>query len=322
MAFSLAHIELVGWYVDLPWKKALWAAMAAGVVALLVYVRVVVPVLLRRRPWVVEAVTPERGRAWTVWLRPQGHGGLRFAPGQFAWLTLGRDPFVIEDHPFSFSSSAQDHERIAFTIKDLGDFTHTVGEVEPGTRAYVEGPHGAFSIDRYDGEGYVFVAGGVGITPVMSMLRTLADREDMRPHLLLYGAGAWDELTFREELEELRRAPAPAYRLRTVGTEVRAWEGETGRIDAEVLDRHLPSDRAAHRYFVCGPPRDDGRGRAGAPPQRRPLAEHLHGTLRHGLSVPPGGGGTSCVTCTRHGSSSSIAALVVGASLLFAVLRS
>ena len=253
MAFSLAHIELVGWYVDLPWKKMLWAAMAAAVVALLVYVRVVVPVSLRRKPWVGAAVTPERGRAWTVWLRPKGHAGLRFAPGQFAWITLGRDPFVIEDHPFSFSSSAQDHERIAFTIKDLGDFTHTVGEVQPGTRAYVEGPHGAFSIDRYDGEGYVFVAGGVGITPVMSMLRTLADREDTRPHLLLYGAGTWDELTFREELEELRER----LRLRIVYVLSQPgpdWEGETGRIDTDVLDRHLPSDRAAHKYFVCGPP--------------------------------------------------------------------
>ena len=53
--------------------------------------------------------------------------------------------------------------------------------------------------------GCVFVAGGVGITPVMSMLRTLADRGDERPLLLIYGSKDWDSITFREELDELKK---------------------------------------------------------------------------------------------------------------------
>ena len=73
VAFALTHVELVGWYVDLPWKKALWAAMALAVIGLLIYVRFVVPSLLLRRPWVVDQVVPERGRAWTLFLRPVGH---------------------------------------------------------------------------------------------------------------------------------------------------------------------------------------------------------------------------------------------------------
>ena len=84
LAFALAHIELVGWYVDLPWKRAVRAATTLAVIGLLIYVRVVVPWLLLRRPWVVDRVVPERGRAWTPFLRPMGHPGLRFAPGQFA----------------------------------------------------------------------------------------------------------------------------------------------------------------------------------------------------------------------------------------------
>lgn len=253
VAFALAHIELVGWYVDLPWKRALWAATTLAVIGLLIYVRLVVPWLLLRRPWVVDRVVPERGRAWTLFLRPMGHPGLRFAPGQFAWLTLGRSPFVVEDHPFSFSSSAMDHEQIAFTIKVAGDFTRSVGDVAPGTPAYVEGPHGAFSIDRYDGEGYVFVAGGVGITPIMSMLRTLADRRDARRHLLIYGAPSVDDLTFEEDLEAMRER----LQLRIVyvlSSPSPDWRGETGRVDVALLDRHLPRERAAHTYFVCGPP--------------------------------------------------------------------
>jgi predicted ferric reductase len=251
--FALAHIELVGWYVDLPWKRVLWAVMVLAVICLLLYVRFVVPVRLLRRPWVVHTVTAERGRAWTLRLRPVGHSGMRFLPGQFAWLTLGRTPFAIEDHPFSFSSSAEDGESVSFTIKELGDFTRTVGAVELGTPAYIEGPHGAFSIDRYAGRGCVFVAGGVGITPVMSMLRTLADRGDTRPQLLVYGARAVDDITFREEVETLRKR----LDLRVVYVLSEAppdWHGARGRITTRLLAGLLPENSAEYLYFVCGPP--------------------------------------------------------------------
>lgn len=253
LTFALAHIELVGWYVDLPWKRALWAAMVVAVIGLLVHVRIVVPLRQLHRAWVVERVVPERGHATTVVLRPLGHQGLRFLPGQFAWLTLGRTPFAVEDHPFSFSSSAEDTAGVAMTIKEAGDFTRSVKHVEPGTPAYLDGPHGAFTIDRYPAPGCVFVAGGVGITPVISMLRTLADRGDRRPQLLVYGARSWDEITFREELEQLQAR----LRLRVVHVLSQAppdWQGERGRVTVELLERHLPEDRTSFLYFVCGPP--------------------------------------------------------------------
>ncbi len=99
----------------------------------------------------------------------------------------------------------------------------------------------------------MFVAGGVGITPVMSMLRTLADRGDDRPHLLVYGAGRWEDVTFREELDALRAR----LDLRIVYVLSEAppdWQGARGRITAELLAAHLPDDKAAYLYFVCGPP--------------------------------------------------------------------
>jgi predicted ferric reductase len=253
LTLALVHVELVGWYVDLPWKRVLWAAMVAAVVGMLVYVRLVRPLLLRRRPYRVVRVRPERGRAVTLELEPVGHEGVRFAPGQFAWLTLGRHPLRLEDHPFSFSSSALERERVSFTIKDLGDFTARAGETLPGTTAYVEGPHGAFSIDRYDGPGYVFVAAGVGITPIMSMLRTLADRGDGREHLLLYASRSWEDVTFREELDDLARR----LRLEVVhvlGEAPEGWTGECGRISYALLADRVSGERAEHRYFICGPP--------------------------------------------------------------------
>ena len=268
LTFALVHIELVGWYVDLPWKRLLWAAMTLAVVCLLLYVRFVVPLRLLRLPWVVDEVVGERGRPWTLVLRPAGHPGMKFLPGQFAWLRIGRSPFAIEDHPFSFSSSAEDGERIAMTIKEAGDFTAGVGALTAGTPAYVDGPHGAFSIDRYEGKGCVFVAGGVGITPVMSMLRTLADRGDARPQLLVFGASRWEDVTFREELEALRaRLDLRIVYVLSEGAGRR--RGARGRISGELLADHLPDDRAAYLTSSAASG-DDGRGGAVAPARRVP----------------------------------------------------
>src|SRR6185503_166059 len=111
--------------------------------------------------------------------------------------------FSITQHPFSFSSSAE-REEVELAVKALGDFTSTVSELEPGTTVYVDGPHGVFSIDQDEGPGFGLLAGGVGIAGLISMLRTMADREDMRPVLLFYANRDWDGVAFREEIEQLK----------------------------------------------------------------------------------------------------------------------
>lgn len=87
------HIEGVGHYINAPWKRTLWTAYTLSWVGLIVHVRLVKPWTMLRRPWQVTEVRPERGNAWTLALAPVGHAGLRFAPGQFGWLTLGDSPF-------------------------------------------------------------------------------------------------------------------------------------------------------------------------------------------------------------------------------------
>ena len=64
-------------------------------------------------------------------------------------MKLGRSPYTLQEHPFSFSSSAERSDRLEFGIKELGDFTSTIGDTALGTPAYLDGPHGCLSIDRY-----------------------------------------------------------------------------------------------------------------------------------------------------------------------------
>lgn len=253
VALALVHIEGVQYYLASPWKRLLWHLFALSLVAVVCYVRVVRPWQLTRRPYRLTAVARERGDAWTLTLEPLGHRGLSFQPGQFAWLTLGASPFLMQEHPFSFSSSpVAQGGHLEFTIKELGDFTRTIGSVQQGAVAFVDGPYGAFTIDRHPAPGYVFVAGGIGIAPIMSMLRSLADSGDRRPLLLVYAYRRWERLTFREAIAELQSRLS----LRVVFVleePPERWHGERGWITREVLDRHLPDDRLLHGVFVCGP---------------------------------------------------------------------
>jgi predicted ferric reductase len=138
------------------------------------------------------------------------------------------------------------------TIKELGDFTRSVGSIAPGTRAYVDGPHGTFSPDRHEGPAFALLAGGIGIAPMMSMLRTFADRGDGRPSVLFYANRHLEDAMFRNELEDLQQKLALEV-VHVVSQPPDGWEGERGRIDAELLQRYLPAGRERMQCFICGP---------------------------------------------------------------------
>jgi predicted ferric reductase len=250
---ALVHVYLVGYYVDTVWKQGLWAVMSFALVGLLVWTRVVRPYQVLQRPWTVIDKVEQRDGSVSLRLRPEGHDGLHHEAGQFAWLTLGGTPYRIEEHPYSLSSSADSEDgTIEFTIKPLGDGSAAAGDVEVGSRAYVDGPYGVFSTERNEGPHFMLVAGGIGITPVMSILRTLADRGDKRPIRLIYASQVWDEVAFREELERLQERLDLTV-VHALAEPHDGWDGETGFVDAEMLERHLPPHVERGHVFVCGP---------------------------------------------------------------------
>ena len=253
LALALWHLAGSGHYLDSPWKQALWLVYGLFWISLIGWVRLLRPWRVARWPWRVAAVRPERGRVWTLVLEPPAGQGLRFVPGQFAWLSLRASPFAMKEHPFSISSSAERGPGIELSIKALGDFSAGIKDIAPGEVAWVDAPYGTFGIDHHsDAAGYVMIAGGIGIAPLLSMLRTLADRKDRRPLYLFYGNRVWDRVAFREELEALRAE----LDLRVVHVLLEPpadWTGEQGYITDAVLARHLPAGRNDLEYFLCGP---------------------------------------------------------------------
>jgi predicted ferric reductase len=255
IAFAMIHIELRGYYLNTTWKQIFWAVYGIFWIGLMAWVRVIKPIILLRKAFIVEDVIAERGNAYSLVLRSPSQSTFHFQPGQFAWITIWDSPFSDHEHPFSISSSAEKTDHLTFTIKELGDFTTKIKSVSKGQHVYVDGPFGGFSIDRHPhAKEYVFIAGGVGITPVMSMLRTLADRGDQRPLTLLYANKTLDAATFFEELEEIKNR----INLKLVHVPEKpseGWTGESGYVNAKLLDQYLPEDRTPNRVeiFVCGP---------------------------------------------------------------------
>jgi ferredoxin-NADP reductase len=100
--------------------------------------------------------------------------------------------------------------------------------------------------------GYVLIGGGVGVTPLYSMAQTMAQRGDVRPVYLFYGAKTWDDIIFREELETLQgRMNLKVIYVLSQAHE--GWEGETGFVSEELLKRHLPKQYKRFVYLICGP---------------------------------------------------------------------
>ena len=178
-AVTAGVVHMVGssFYLVDPWKRALWIGLTIFWIGLLLYVRIVKPLFMLRRPYRVSEVRKERGDTSTLVMQPDGHAGFRFTPGQFGWLTLWGSPFKITGHPFSFSSSAAGHGRTRRDDDPEPGRLHQRDSTRcrSGERVYLDGPYGAFTIGN-PADMHVLIAGGVGITPMMSMIRTLADR--------------------------------------------------------------------------------------------------------------------------------------------------
>ena len=253
VTLGLGHALMVDHYTGPLWKKALLVMAVGGALYLMVETRLRRPWRMRRRPWRVERVREARDDSWTLRLLPHGHAGMSFRPGQFAWLSLGDSPWQLQQHPFSMTSSADEDGAVEFTIKALGDFTGTLGDVEPGSCAWLEGPYGVFTWQPGQcPDGAVFITGGVGITPVMSMLRTARDRGAREPLWLVHASQDFDSILFREELEELERE-LPLTVMHVLDEPPDDWSGESGKVDEDMLRRCLPPNLADLPCYLCGP---------------------------------------------------------------------
>src|SRR5262249_8510208 len=212
-----------------------WGAVMSIAYGFWLYSRVARPRLLLRKPFRVIDVKSEAPRVWTLTLEPHGDRSFHFAPGQFQFLRLHGAEVPSEEHPFTIASSPARSGHMSLTIKESGNFTAGIGRVRPGDRATVHGPFGRFSYTLHPDEGdLVFVAGGVGITPLMSMLRYMRDRRDSRRVLLAYASRSAVDVLFIDELEAMQVGGSPLLRVVHILADAHpSWDGGAGKLNCE-----------------------------------------------------------------------------------------
>ncbi|MFH1008865.1 MAG: ferric reductase-like transmembrane domain-containing protein [Candidatus Latescibacterota bacterium] len=273
----LIHIFLLGTHAkSSPTIRVLLIALGLGYVGI-VLSRLRTYFRKRRRPFRVDQVIAQTYD--TVSLRLSGGYPVAYQPGQFAFLTLIRHGRKAAPHPFTLSSSP-DQDFLEFSIKASGDFTRTIAATREDDHAYIEGPYGNFScltdqrlttikelVVRPGGiadyqpaalQELVFLAGGIGITPFISMLRYLHGQKSTVPLLLFWANKTVQDVAFRDELRALCQQH-PNWRV------VHAFSGEKdgsvpgfgqveyGYVTGELLHAYVP-DVSGRGYFLCGPP--------------------------------------------------------------------
>ncbi len=166
-------------------------------------------------------------------------------------LSLLHNGRRAEPHPFTISSSPTSGD-LSVSVKAVGDFTSTVKDATPADGAIVDMPYGTFSFLNYDAPNLVFIAGGIGITPFISMLRYMVDKKLERNVILIWGNKTEKDIAFKAELVQMDAA-MPSLRIIHVLSNQPEWPGEKGYVTAGLLRKHLEGIENP-QIFVCGPP--------------------------------------------------------------------
>jgi predicted ferric reductase len=252
------HSWMAGGDFQVVWIKVLWAVLLFVAVASYLWHRVLRTILLRRHPYKVTDVREEAEGVWTIKLAaPEGVGRFDYLPGQFHFLTLQRAPNLpVEEHHWTISSSPAEAGVLCSTIKESGDFTSSIGKTKPGDTALVDGPFGRFSYALHpDERELVFIAGGIGITPLMSMLRHIRDTRAERTVTLLYANTSERDVIFRDELAAMERDGVLGLKVvHVLNKPSDEWKGERGRLDEEKIKRCAGPELARCAFYVCAPP--------------------------------------------------------------------
>jgi predicted ferric reductase len=252
----VAHAFVVTGDLNSGWPFMALIGFLSAYVGLLGWKAVVTPLALRMRRFTVKNVSPAGKDAYAVELALEKGRRVHYLPGQFAFVSFRSPALPREVHPWTISSTPTRKETLIFTIKCSGDFTARIGGLQIGDRALVDAPFGDFShrIHAPDPKRHVvMIAGGVGITPMLSMLRYMADREKDRGVTLIWSNRTAKDILCRRELEDLRSL-MPRLKIHHVFTRETEGHPSGRRLEAGSLQGFLSDVSRESAVFVCGPP--------------------------------------------------------------------
>jgi ferredoxin-NADP reductase len=209
--------------------------------------------------YVVENV--ERITRSTVLLslrKPANSRVFSYQPGQYAVISYHRHGRPTPSRCFSIVTSPTDPDILQFSMRVRGHFTSGVAELKPGDRVTVRGPFGGFVMEPIVDTDVVMLAGGIGITPFMSMTRYAAAVASGIRLTLYYSCAVQEDIPFLDELTRLAQTNPDFTLIFVIGTgpvdKLIGVQAAAGRITPELLDSQLASRYSRATFFICGPP--------------------------------------------------------------------
>jgi predicted ferric reductase len=247
------HAWRLGTYVREPAVALAFLTLTAWAAAVLALVYAVRPISTRRAGFSVERVTRLSADIVELVLRAGTPGSFPFKAGQFVWLTFGRR-HTVTDNPFSIASAPDELPILRFLIREVGDTTCSLVRLRAGVPVAVDGPHGNFVEEGREAGALIFVAGGIGLAPVLGILRSLQARADRRPIRLLVAGRSPNDLVALEEIVGMQRQLDLQVIVLVENPPVQGLV-EHGRPSEAHLARLLYGiNRKGVAAFVCGPP--------------------------------------------------------------------
>ena len=207
----------------------------------------------------VKEITRETAEAVSICFDVPDHlkDEFRFIPGQYVTLQLDIDGSVLR-RAYSICSSPSSGE-LRVSVKEVpkGRFSHFANQkLKAGDEVEVAGPEGRFTLETSDAEKkYIAFVAGSGITPLMSMIQDVLEKEPGSRFVLVYGNKSKDRTMFRARLDELRDKSEGRLEVHYVFSQIISDNSHFGRIDKvlvkKILDKY--GDTRFDEYFLCGP---------------------------------------------------------------------
>jgi len=227
--------------------ETFWNALVYGIVALMIIHRFLRPIYrLYKHRFKVEKIVRENSTVNSIYVTGERMGSFRHIAGQFAHIRIFAKKFWKESHPFSISI-APNGRYLRFTPKMVGDFTNKIPEVPVGSYVLIDGPLGHFTKSSSKREKFLFIAGGIGITPIRAMIEDFS-RENI-DMILLWAVTDESDLVF---MNELSRMIKNIHIFVSNGSKNPAFQN--GRITLEKIREYSP-DFLDRDIFLCGPPK-------------------------------------------------------------------
>lgn len=249
VAFAISAFHILFISSDVAKYPALRIYMLSIVgigVAAFVYKSILGRIVIRRHSYVVENIATAGGGVVQLKMKPNGTP-ISYKAGQFVFMRLlnAGNGISKEWHPFSISSNPKDSQ-LEISIKALGDYTSKLDGVKPGTIVEVEGAYGRFSYVNYKNTKQIWIAGGIGITPFLSMAKDIKGSD---VHADLYYSVKTESELINWDLLYSKAVNSPE-NLRVIPF---IGDKQPNYLDIDYIAT-MSGDLNDKDFYICGPP--------------------------------------------------------------------